>query len=695
LVLASGLVFADPGLDRLVRVSPPPRRQLTVPPSVDLAPFGPAPATAGVGVEVDPPVPAPAPPAVGPLPVPTPPADLDLPPLRADRGARVAVWSTWVVTTLTSSTLVLAAGRNIPIQEDWHVVPAAFGRQTGFWGWLWKQNNEHRVPLPKLVYVGLLRIWPDFRVGMLFNLIVLAGVAAACIVAARRLRGGRTRWTDAFFPLVLLHPGHWENFGWGWQLTFVMATALACCLLLAVLPPGGLSRRRAIVLGACVVVIPLTGATALPLVPFVTAAALWVTRRSTPAVARVVRLSAVAGAALVVAYLVGLERPDWVTPSPGPAASILTGAKVLALSLGPAAGAWWLVSIAAVVAVVGGAAVLFHRARAWIPLAFLLGGVVLAGLIGNSRAGLLATFGLPDRYAIVVVPVLVCAYFAYDRYGGGLARRYGPAALCIGMLGLFPLNLLYGMQYRDWYHHRVDTFAADIRAGTPLGQLASYRPIAVDREEMSLSMSLLRQEGIGVFAELGDEDRTAGPRRVVDGLADGPGGWVVSGDPDQVPAASTATFGDSEQGPVVRWNYHVTRTWAALARVFDSPQDWRGTGALEIGYRGQGTGEVVRVRLAMAEGAQADRYDSLFIDDRVGPRTVVLPWNAFGHVDEDNRWDSEGPIPLDHIGAVVFIVGQPGSGELEILRLAVRPGHGQLGWPLHPAADRRSLAPWG
>lgn len=47
--------------------------------------------------------------------------------------------------------------RNIPLSEDWLMVPALAGREPDFWGWVWSQNNEHRLPVPRLVYPGAAR----------------------------------------------------------------------------------------------------------------------------------------------------------------------------------------------------------------------------------------------------------------------------------------------------------------------------------------------------------------------------------------------------------------------------------------------------------------------------------------------------------------------------------------------------------
>ena len=164
-------------------------------------------------------------------------------PRAPDARVRVLVWAVWLATFVSALVLVVANGRDVPVHEDWTVAPAMTGHQDNFLGWLWSQNNEHRVPVPRLVYLGLLKLWPDFRVGMVFNVVLLAAIAAAFIIFLHRVRG-RSRWTDAFFPIVFLNLGNWENMGWGWQLQFVVATALVCGLLMGIASrassrPGG------------------------------------------------------------------------------------------------------------------------------------------------------------------------------------------------------------------------------------------------------------------------------------------------------------------------------------------------------------------------------------------------------------------------------------------------------------------------
>src|SRR5262249_51545051 len=148
---------------------------------------------------------------------------------------------------------IVKYGRNIPLAEDWTMVPAMTGHEHHFWSWLWAQNNEHRLPLPKLAYLGALKLTGDFRSGMVLSTLVVAAASAALILLMRRLRG-RTSIADAFFPLVLMHLGHWENLLWSWQIQFVMSVGLVIGVLVVVAGASGpLSPRRALAGATCLV----------------------------------------------------------------------------------------------------------------------------------------------------------------------------------------------------------------------------------------------------------------------------------------------------------------------------------------------------------------------------------------------------------------------------------------------------------
>src|SRR6516164_170279 len=147
--------------------------------------------------------------------------------IATDKWALAGVLALWAVMLSIVLGCVAMYGYSVPWREDWSMVPALVGQEQNLPHWLWAQTVEHRVPFPKAVFLVLLKIsGGDFRIGMIANTLMLAGLSLAMILTARRIRGGQTRLADMFFPLALLHLGHWETMVWGWQIAFVIPTVL-------------------------------------------------------------------------------------------------------------------------------------------------------------------------------------------------------------------------------------------------------------------------------------------------------------------------------------------------------------------------------------------------------------------------------------------------------------------------------------
>ena len=136
----------------------------------------------------------------------------------------VFVWGVWLAMLLEALDFVSHFGVDVPYFDEWEMIPALTGNQPISLQWLWSQHNEHRLPLPrKYLYLAVEKLARcDFRAGMFFNVLALSGMAATCIVVASRLRG-KPNFTDAFFPLVLLHEGHWENLIASFQVEFILS----------------------------------------------------------------------------------------------------------------------------------------------------------------------------------------------------------------------------------------------------------------------------------------------------------------------------------------------------------------------------------------------------------------------------------------------------------------------------------------
>lgn len=448
------------------------------------------------------------------------------------RASAAFVWLVWAATLASILVFIARDGRNIPFEEDWLMVAPMVGHEPDLPGWLWSQNSEHRLPLPRLVNLVFLRATGDFRSTMVFNVLALAAVAAAMILAARALRQGKTNPSDAFFPLLLLHLGNWDNLVWAWQIQFVLPTVLACILLLIIIAPDpGRSRGAGIAGALALICLPLSGANGLVLTPALAAwfaYTAWTRRREAPS-ERWMGSWLPGGAALIamllcVVYFVGYQSSPWNEPSPGLLASLETSGKFLALSVGPIAASSWLifgvvVSLVLLICLI----TLGAARRQWSDeqlrilglLAFFASVGLLALAVGWGRAGRAAATGrMPSRYVLLAAPGLCAAYFTLLLFGNQWLRRAGPAALAVLLALVFPFNTYLGLGRREWFGAGMAAFERDLASGASPEVLARRHHgflLHWDEPLMVSSMRMLHEAGIGRFAHLTDQREGAQP----------------------------------------------------------------------------------------------------------------------------------------------------------------------------------------
>jgi hypothetical protein len=433
--------------------------------------------------------------------------------------ATFVVWLVWAATLASILVAIARDGRNLPFEEDWLMVAPMTGHEPDVPGWLWSQNSEHRLPLPRLVNLALLRATGDFRATMVFDALALGAVAAAMMLVARALRG-RTSLADLFFPLLLLHLGNWDNLVWGWQIQFVLPTVLACVMLLVIVARPALPTRWGAAAAALALIgLPLSGANGLVFTPTLgawLAYTAWARRRD-PAADHTSGDWLPAGAAclaalLCVVYFIGYQASPWNQASPGLAATLATSGKFLALSLGPAASKRWLLcgSVAVVLFVVGLGLLIAafredrdQRLRIVGLLAFVAAAAVLALAVGWGRAGRAAATGrMPTRYVLLAAPGLCALYFTGLLAGPAWMRRAFPAALAVLLALLFPFNTRVGFERRAWFREGFTSFERDLAAGTPREPLASRHYAFMlhwDEPLMAVSLQRLHDAGIGPF----------------------------------------------------------------------------------------------------------------------------------------------------------------------------------------------------
>lgn len=449
----------------------------------------------------------------------------------AARGARRRVAGPAVVvgTTLVLLAVALAgvvtSGRDIGLAEDWTMVPAMTGAEPDLLGWLWSQNNEHRLPAQRLLYLGLLRATGDFRSGMVASQLLLAATALTLAAAAARARGGGLRATDALFPLALLHLGHWENLVWGWQIQFVWSVFLAGLLLaLVASTTGRIGRAASLGAGVVLALLPISGANGIVVAA---AMAFWAGAlglahlgaaglgASGPPRSRATAAICLGGGLLaylmIALYFVGYVRPPWSPALAGPDAFLAAARTYFAYAFGPGGQRLEPVRAAVALAVISGGGLLALRALLRGPaderpralgIVLFVGSTTALGLaIALARGGYPGR--MPDRYALFAALPLVGAALAWTLYAPARLGRVVVAGLVVAFLVLLPLNVKAGLRWRAWYVDGMARVEADLAAGVDVPELAErHRQFLMhwSEERLRAGMAMLRDAGVGPFA---------------------------------------------------------------------------------------------------------------------------------------------------------------------------------------------------
>jgi hypothetical protein len=399
--------------------------------------------------------------------------------------------------------------------------------------WLWKTWAEHRIPLAKLLWKGVLQLSGyNFRVGDFLTVGLLAATALAMIGAAGWIRG-RLIVADAFFPLAVLNFGQAQVFLWWWQVNHVLAPVVASAILIVlVLRGSNLQPRDAALTGTCLILLALCGPGGLPYVVAFAAwligwgLANWFSFSASQRRWALCSTSTVAIALLLVIfyfihytpYFPANDQPtlsEW-PPSPGLPASVTAGLQILALSLGtatePHAVLWGIAVLAFGIATL---AVLIRRClidpeERWRGLGFIAvfgAAAILVFMIAWSRAGMGLDYIYQGHYLTILVPGLCCSYFAWEIRGGR-----GSHTVQLGMMFvlalLLPFNAGRAMQTGRALEQETEAFERDVRKGIPPSVLAEHHfasDVVPRADQIAQIIREHKTNGIGIFREIRDE----------------------------------------------------------------------------------------------------------------------------------------------------------------------------------------------
>jgi hypothetical protein len=447
----------------------------------------------------------------------------------SEQGAALFVWGVWAVVLLSCLAYVwkYSAGA-MPVDDELPYVLESFTPR-----WLWAQHAEHRIPLPKLIWLSVLKLTSyDFRAGCLLDVLAMGVAAAAVILAVRAVRGW-TSFPDAFFPLVLLSFRQAVNMLLWWQVNHALAPFLAILFLLIIVLKGvQLSFRFALLAGVLLILLSLSGPGGLPYVPLM---ALWLgywgyLNWSSPAAhsrrnSALVWSLAAAAVLLVGFYFVGYTEDPSGSAWPyfrveknytasGLWSALITSIDLLGLSLGAAVGfvprAWGLaVLVLGLISIALLAVVRFTQAQERfraLGLLFFTGGAgALMLALGWARAP------APEEYLMVghlqtkAVPGLCCVYFIWELYGRQTWSHVVHMCLFTATSLLFLTYVNQALEHGTARFKLAEAAEQDIQAGTTPMMMASRHRDAftcepqLSTDRLAAFLDDWRRAGIGRF----------------------------------------------------------------------------------------------------------------------------------------------------------------------------------------------------
>jgi len=186
-----------------------------------------------------------------------------------DLAALAFVHSGLIAATAGAAWFVHTQSPTLPLSDEWDVLHG-WVESDSTWSWALAHHNEHRYPLSKLLWLGILRATGfNFAAPQYATLGLLIASALLFLWIARSLRG-RAHPVDLMFPALLLHFGHAFNLQMGYQVGFALvAYAIAGWLWCAAKLSNGGGPAWALLSGGYAGALILCGGFGLAFTPVV------------------------------------------------------------------------------------------------------------------------------------------------------------------------------------------------------------------------------------------------------------------------------------------------------------------------------------------------------------------------------------------------------------------------------------------
>ena len=414
----------------------------------------------------------------------------------------------WLVLTVSALYFTARFGTIFPLQDELAWVPYVSGHDHISFDWLWSLHNEHRLFLPRLVYLGIIAVTGDRFIALaLANVVILSFVSIILIKKARKIRT-KSSPADVFFPLLFLNWGLHANMLWGFNLQFSLSLLFQTVILLTIISietePGS-SSWPCMIIG--VFGLQLCGANGMISSLFLIG---WIAYRLLCPPDKALRertrmagwpaVGAISAGIIAVLYFLDVFKIMGSGNSPDALPGFRTLAQFLSIGLGPAALRFWPWSLIAVcvflIAGLWGLAIPHKKTRPIrtpaVGLLVLTAGhfaVALSVAWGRSEIGPSAGFAL--RYAALSAFLYAVVYLALLYMKNKKTKvifQYSFALLLVLATGV---NTVSALKQAPPFRRHLEDVQADARSGIPPAALAQrYWESLIRRHPANLARRL-------------------------------------------------------------------------------------------------------------------------------------------------------------------------------------------------------------
>jgi hypothetical protein len=407
--------------------------------------------------------------------------------------------------------LDFAQGFRYPWSDEWDFVHILTGSTPANIKWLWAQHSEHRIVIPKLVYLFLFRLIPDFRLPILSTLIAMGVCSFVMMNIAQRIKNVHPILL-LVFPMLLLNMKLGYH-SWGFHVQFGSTTVLLCLLMSSIVYTQ--SNNKSVIIGFPAIItcpillfLPLCGMNgvlpSLVLIPYFLLRGgnqvLYSDAAHSRLWGKVILLSAMFAGLItgMIFFEYHPVRHSWGNPNLLQFVGATMHVLSAPLNFGPVgliAGIIICILVLFVVVQLSKEAVL-HRMTAgkidWCKvdlLVFIIAMSVLALGLGWGRGGRGWPQGIDDHYSLLMVP-LISAVFMVSLLNRWTKLLYG---IWLVTLSMFCLHGLTAVRYHPFAGEQFRKIDRSIEAGANVDRIVALHIGELFHEDSEYARKVVRR----------------------------------------------------------------------------------------------------------------------------------------------------------------------------------------------------------